>query len=328
MAMHLADDDLGRLAQKFSGRWESYPRLRWPLEPGALPWPIHIFRGILVGWTKTKGTGREYGPDEITWAWNSAAEIAEQSDHLSESNRQELLERVQRREPGRDLFSKLVPPIRFVTTLTGRLRGYPSYCAARNTVFQGLAADGAKLALYRLHRESFRVVNFIHDEVIVELPEQADHTALAEQIKRIMVDEMRRVVPDIPIECEYALMRRWHKGAEAVYENERLVPSMPISHGAKTVWTHDRGDHPDQEIAVAASPPVDPPPGSQASTATASPPADPGVATALREALTPPVNPPGASALPPGTAPPPGDNANRAFANAEAATNKGRGGMR
>ena len=58
-----------------------------------------------------------------------------------------------------------------VTTLTGRVRGRVSFTQARNTPFQGLAADGAKLALWELIRAGYRVVAFIHDEILIELPE-------------------------------------------------------------------------------------------------------------------------------------------------------------
>jgi hypothetical protein len=57
-----------------------------------------------------------------------------------------------------------------VFTLTGRLRAKASYCARHNCVFQGLAADGAKLALWRLWCSGYRVVNFVHDEVLLEMP--------------------------------------------------------------------------------------------------------------------------------------------------------------
>ena len=43
-----------------------------------------------------------------------------------------------------------------VFTLTGRKRGNTSYCAEKNTPFQGLAADGAKIALYNLDKNLSR----------------------------------------------------------------------------------------------------------------------------------------------------------------------------
>ena len=88
-----------------------------------------------------------------------------------------------------------------VYTLTGRRRGNTTYCAEKNTPFQGLAADGAKLALYNLDKAGFKVVGFVHDEIICEVEDKkaAERLALQEQI---MIDSMRQVVPDIKISVE------------------------------------------------------------------------------------------------------------------------------
>ena len=111
-------------------------------------------------------------------------------------------------------------------TLTGRLRRYCSFNSACNYPFQGLAADGAKVALWQLYKAGFKVVNFIHDEVIVELPEDSAVEQLA-VIEKIMADAMCEILPDMSrIKTESALMRRWYKEAEAVYDQS----------GKLTVW--------------------------------------------------------------------------------------------
>ena len=51
-------------------------------------------------------------------------------------------------------------------TLTGRLRVNCSFCAAANTIFQGLAADCSKEAGWRLLREGYILSNFVHDHVL------------------------------------------------------------------------------------------------------------------------------------------------------------------
>jgi hypothetical protein len=128
-----------------------------------------------------------------------------------------------RRDGSEELRSRLFTD--GVTTLTGRIRGRVSYTAARNTPFQGLAADGAKLALWELTRSGYRVVAFVHDEVVIELPEDADHTEEAKVIETILNEAMAQVIGDVPVACEYALCRRWSKKAKAVHdENGRLVP--------------------------------------------------------------------------------------------------------
>ena len=114
-------------------------------------------------------------------------------------------------------------------TFSGRIRAKASYCVQHNTLFQGLAADGAKLALWRLWRAGYRIVNFVHDEVLIEVPANSDLRYHAENIRRIMIEAMREVVPDVRIDVEYAAMDRWHKKAKAVHDDEgRLVPFRVI----------------------------------------------------------------------------------------------------
>ena len=62
----------------------------------------------------------------------------------------------------------------------------------------------------------------IHDEVILEVPIDADHLALAHQVECIMIEEMAKMIPDVKIGVEFALLDRWHKGAKA-----RLDPDNP-----------------------------------------------------------------------------------------------------
>lgn len=118
-----------------------------------------------------------------------------------------------------------------------RERGGLEFCAMANGFFQGLAADGAKLALCRVSREQYvdrgtalfgsRTILFAHDELVVEIPDDRAHEA-AHRISDIMVQSMREYCPDVPVEAPPALMKRWYKGAEAVYDsNGNLLPWEP-----------------------------------------------------------------------------------------------------
>jgi hypothetical protein len=118
---------------------------------------------------------------------------------------------------------------------SGRLRDGCSYTAACNTYFQGLAADGAAYAGWQLNRamhtpgnplSGCRIVMFIHDEFVVEGPEETAHL-WAEEVSRIMVEAMKYYVPDVRIEAPPALMRRWYKDADPVYVDGKLVPWEP-----------------------------------------------------------------------------------------------------
>lgn len=119
---------------------------------------------------------------------------------------------------------------------TDRIRGGCYYTEAANSYFQGLASDGAKEALYEVVREckigtgplaGCIPVLMIHDEILLETPPETAHEAALE-LQRIMETEMARWIPDYPTTAPPALMSRWYKNAEAVYDADgRLVPWQP-----------------------------------------------------------------------------------------------------
>lgn len=96
-------------------------------------------------------------------------------------------------------------------TITGRIRTNCTYTQSKNFPFQGLAADGSKLALYRLIRENFRVVNYIHDEFVVEIQKDSQMENKMKTIVKIMIDEMNVVCPQVSIRVESALAPCWRK---------------------------------------------------------------------------------------------------------------------
>lgn len=132
-------------------------------------------------------------------------------------------------------------PERFSATIesvaTKRFRGGCTYCAACNTGFQGLGADCAREAAWRIAVAQYvdersplfntRTVAFVHDEFIVEAREEvAADAALA------LADTMREAanvyLVDVPIvasKMEPLVMRRWSKKAKPVFDAAgRLVP--------------------------------------------------------------------------------------------------------
>jgi len=117
------------------------------------------------------------------------------------------------------------------------VRGGCEFTQIANSFFQGRAAAGAKHALWNVSRECYtdrnspmygaRPVVFVHDEIFSEIPESIAHEAAA-RMTEVMIASMREFVPDVLIQAEPALMRRWYKGAEAVYDaSGRLIPWEP-----------------------------------------------------------------------------------------------------
>ena len=109
--------------------------------------------------------------------------------------------------------------------VTDRIRGDVSFTQACNSYFQGLAADGAKHALFQVSKRCYtdpdsvlygsRPIMFIHDEIVMECPEDKAPEA-SDELSRVMRDTMQLFTPDVPIKTDVALMNRWYKDAEEV----------------------------------------------------------------------------------------------------------------
>jgi hypothetical protein len=153
---YLAEDPMAILAENLGATVEECWRaLDWKRSrsPG-LAWAV---RRAVRGETARKD-GKPYHPRFIDGVWRG----------LQSVNRSEVLvEKLAGRQRSEGLERMLFQS--GVVTLTRRPRGRVAYSQSKTAGFQGLAADGAKLALRRLVREGFRIVGFVHDEVLVEL---------------------------------------------------------------------------------------------------------------------------------------------------------------
>lgn len=88
-------------------------------------------------------------------------------------------------------------------TLTQRLN-YP---------IQGSAADGLKEALILLNeqlRSNWRICAIIHDEVVLEIPEQEADEA-KEVLETCMITGMKKIINHVPVEVEATIQDYWTK---------------------------------------------------------------------------------------------------------------------
>ncbi len=124
---------------------------------------------------------------------------------------------------------------------SGMVRGRVRYTAVCNGYFQHLAAMGAKEAVYEVAHECYLGVTskgepsalhgarpflFAHDEIGIELADSGKAASdAAYRLQVLMVEVMKRWVPDVPISATVAMSRRWLKGAEPVIRDGILVPS-------------------------------------------------------------------------------------------------------
>jgi hypothetical protein len=135
-----------------------------------------------------------------------------------------------------------------------RQRGGVGYTDGCNGYFQGLVADWAKAATVAVSRAAYgdltsplwniRPVLFLHDEIIAEIPDDHMTTVRANAMAKAMCAAAQPYAPDVPITASPAIMRRWYKGAEAVYapDGVTLIPwEPPVDHKEEptTVATPD-----------------------------------------------------------------------------------------
>jgi hypothetical protein len=168
-------------------------------------------------------TGRAYSGADLDFFWSRLETV---SDEFPPKHR----EAIRCRKPSRTLQRAVAAHFgrAGVFTLTGRLRAGAGYTARHNTIFQGLASDGAKLALWRVWRAGYRIVNFVHDQLLVEVPADENLTAHAQRVRAEMVAGMAAAVPEVQIDVDFAAGARWHKKAKAAYDSTgNLVPWEP-----------------------------------------------------------------------------------------------------
>jgi hypothetical protein len=179
---------------------------------------LSCIRKVLAGDPK-RTDGKPYQKTYVSQIWSSLAVL---------NRNPELKDSLEKRMPSVDLAARVCHA--GVATLTGRIRGHVGYSQARNTPFQGLAADGAALALFELIKEGFRVVGFVHDEVLVELADEGGYVSESKvnRVQEIMCQKMEEVlVGGIPVACESALSERWSKKAKLIVKDGKVSPWKP-----------------------------------------------------------------------------------------------------
>lgn len=107
-----------------------------------------------------------------------------------------------------------------VRTMSGRMARLPlendngeRERDAVNYPIQGTSADITKEALYRLYKalpEEAMLVNVVHDEVVVEAPEDGIHE-IVEIVEREMIAAGEKFLKRIPVEVESEVAKEWKK---------------------------------------------------------------------------------------------------------------------
>lgn len=95
-------------------------------------------------------------------------------------------------------------------TITGRKREDCGYSAFLNTSFQGLAADGCKLAIYECMKAGLHMVIVLHDQIVIEA-DKNDAENVQKQLEECMIKGMAQVIKNTDIAVECKILERFCK---------------------------------------------------------------------------------------------------------------------
>lgn len=114
----------------------------------------------------------------------------------------------------------------------GTLRPRVGYTEACNGfALQTPTAEGAGIALSLLTEACWdptvgsclygcRLMNFIHDEFILQIPEDERMTERIHEIERLMIQGMSHILDRMNVRVESTVMRRWYKQAETLKDEQ------------------------------------------------------------------------------------------------------------
>lgn len=127
---------------------------------------------------------------------------------------------------------------------TDRIRGNVPFTVYANSLFQGLGADVAKAALWAIQEVCYnpekkhplfgsRLVNFIHDEFLIETPKGPGLTEKAKALETLVEESVAPLLPDVPgMRCSAIACTCWSKKAKrVVVDNQLQVWDGVISKG-------------------------------------------------------------------------------------------------
>lgn len=164
---------------------------------------------------------------------NTYPEMALYFKHVADNCGDEHNESIGERDDGRPVKGLCY------TSPMGMHRAGASFTSVANGLcMQTPSAEGAKIACIMVTRacrdESVgsilygsHPVDFVHDEILAEIPDDDKAHERVVEMQRIMEKAMQCVVSDVKIGTEGALMRRWDKRAEPVFVDGRLVVWEP-----------------------------------------------------------------------------------------------------
>lgn len=171
-----------------------------------------IFKRIIRGATESKA-GNPYNQNVISWVYNHV--LPKVNPYYAD-----------KAVFGEDCYKALLTT---ETSLTGRVCRNRGYCQGKNYHFQSLAADIAKLAGYNLLKKSYKLVGFIHDEFLIEIPLTEDLKQVEHDVIQEMLNAAKELSPNVKYSVEGTYMQLWSKNAKTIINEDGSYTPWSIS---------------------------------------------------------------------------------------------------
>lgn len=154
----------------------------------------------------------------------------------------ELLRMVNRDMKDVMFSSKKKSKFRYETPM-GMVRPNCSYAACANgSILQSPSAEGATLACIDVGKKAYDKAEghmfygnffpwaFVHDEILGDVVADASTaTAVAKELEKLMIDNLKLICPDINPSADSALMISWSKKAKDVYNKDGLLVPWEVT---------------------------------------------------------------------------------------------------
>ena len=150
--------------------------------------------------------GRPYTAEELDYFWDRARHLPIALDPALKSKLDDRQADARLWRAVRDWAGR-----RPVFTITGRLRAGATFCSSRNCIFQGPAAHGAILGLWLVWRAGHKIVNFIHDQIVVESAADGHIGERVVEIESLMKRGMLMIVPGMNVGVETVVTESLNK---------------------------------------------------------------------------------------------------------------------
>jgi len=181
-----------------------------------------MLRKILSEFNPTSTSGNRYNSETINEGWQAVYDWAI-DNHISDEYTIWLMSK----QPNCFYTDRLLKIFvtNYMVTITGRFRQTGSFTEKRNSIFQGSSADLMKQAMWLIWRAGYKIVNVVHDEVLIEIPisNENNYTNEYNILCQLMKNGANNIVQTTKLDVDGSICDSWSKSSKLVHNADNNV---------------------------------------------------------------------------------------------------------